>query len=634
MRWITAALVLLVSLSGAYAIAEMNVVVFPDIPSTTFQYDFIFSASSTCTPVLNVSVNITTNLVGRGNATLDTSSLTIPPAYLCTYRDGVLTNTQSLNRNAFEQGNISTSGNGTAGYAAYYTDANTINNSNLFFDSVNQWFGIGTAIPTAALQVIGTGLFTTVNATTFFQNGNAVLDVTYADSVYVNITDLQSSNTSTNTRIDSLDTTQQNLLSSNTSTNTRINTLNATKGNVSGDGNGSVGWLAKWTSSTSINNSQIYDNRTDLIFAVNSTFQKNVYSILNFTVAGSILHVDTTLSRVGIMTNRPNSTLHVIGSANITGVVDLPNTNCTRGTFLTANNTGRVECTWPGLTQQMVNITIYNETGEPTADDNNSVLLYMANHTRPHLQQVAANANLSFFYQPSLISENIYMILPGTAATMSQFGGSTALGTNATISHPAPNEWSGRYANFATAATLNATAAVRSTVLDTARGSSLANGGFLFAARVYFPDAAYGTGNTGQAVFVGLSSAQQDRMSWSWNYTTAGSAIGFFHNTNVSGGFDIGWMVLATNGVTSSIVNTTMNLTARNWYDMMLYCSPGCNTVNWEITNLNSSEVERGVISTNLPAGSTMMAPTATITTKTNTARNMWVKKIYVQQPR
>jgi hypothetical protein len=55
-----------------------------------------------------------------------------------------------------------------------------------------------------------------------------------AGGQYQNVTDLQTSNTSTNTRINTVNTTVQNLLTSNTSTNTRIDNLNtSTAANIS-----------------------------------------------------------------------------------------------------------------------------------------------------------------------------------------------------------------------------------------------------------------------------------------------------------------------------------------------------------------------------------------------------------------
>lgn len=73
-----------------------------------------------------------------------------------------------------------------------------------------------------------TNLNTSINAV----NTRVTTLNTSIDNLYVNVTNLQSSNTSTNTRINTINTTVQNLLSSNTSINTRVDTVNTTVQNL------------------------------------------------------------------------------------------------------------------------------------------------------------------------------------------------------------------------------------------------------------------------------------------------------------------------------------------------------------------------------------------------------------------
>ncbi len=334
MKWLLVLVGILLTTAGAFALPEMNVIVFPDIPDTTFTYHFVFSSDDSCTPLLNVSRSITTNAAGRGNATLDTSGLTTVPTHLCTYRTGSLVGIQSLNRNAFEQGNLSSQGNGTVGYLPYYASPIVLNNTGLFYDVADGEFGIGTAAPAATLHVLGTGVFTQLNATTIFQNGNAVLDATHMLALYTNISLLQTYQGSSYTNITDLQI--------------RVNTINGTYALQSSLASLVTNFTNNQTQdNTSISNLQIRVNTINSSYAQQSSLASLV---TNFT--NNQTQDNTSISNLQIRVNTLNGSKYESGSnaslysLNVTnGNVNVSNGNLivngnvsVNGTLLNANN--------------------------------------------------------------------------------------------------------------------------------------------------------------------------------------------------------------------------------------------------------------------------------------------------------
>ena len=72
-------------------------------PDTTYPYDFVFTNQANCqSPLLNVSTTIHTDHYGIGYTSLNISSLTTPPTYMCEYRNGALRAIHQLNKNIFD----------------------------------------------------------------------------------------------------------------------------------------------------------------------------------------------------------------------------------------------------------------------------------------------------------------------------------------------------------------------------------------------------------------------------------------------------------------------------------------------------------------------------------------------------
>lgn len=65
-------------------------------------YTFIFSESTSCSTLLTIPVNVTTDTYGHAFVRLNTSSLSTVPRYLCEYRNASLRAVHTLNTNYFE----------------------------------------------------------------------------------------------------------------------------------------------------------------------------------------------------------------------------------------------------------------------------------------------------------------------------------------------------------------------------------------------------------------------------------------------------------------------------------------------------------------------------------------------------
>ncbi len=88
---------------------EISVYVAPKVggdrqANTDFNYTFNFSTSSACTnALLSQNDSVTTDADGIALITLNTTTLSTTPAYLCEYRDGVFQEAHYLNPNLFEE---------------------------------------------------------------------------------------------------------------------------------------------------------------------------------------------------------------------------------------------------------------------------------------------------------------------------------------------------------------------------------------------------------------------------------------------------------------------------------------------------------------------------------------------------
>ncbi len=395
MKWFSVGILLLGMIGAVSALSEINVVVFPDIPNTVFTYDFIFSNSNACGVVLNVSRSITTNTVGRGNATLDISALTNPPAYLCTYRGGILVNTQSLNPNAFASGNV-TASNGSAGYPAIFTSATNLASGLISANMITL-----SAINSSLLNTTNVGtsgqllaLNANLNQFTWANGVSSIL----TDAMYVNITNLQTSNASTNVRIDTINT-------SIVGTQTNVTALQTVRDGVY------VNVTALQGAGPGV---YYYQNITDLqisnastqtrINTVNITTQNLLTT--NNTIFGLILTLGQNDTNLNNSINAVNTRIDTINSTLVTvqqNITDLQTSNASTNTRINTINSskGNASLTTNGTAGYLARITSGSNLNNSALFDNGTAI--SLNNTVPtQLFDVQGNANITRIYTNTL----------------------------------------------------------------------------------------------------------------------------------------------------------------------------------------------------------------------------------------
>ena len=235
-------------------------------------------------------------------------------------------------------------------------------------------------------------------------------------------------------------------------------------------------------------------------------------------------------------------------------------------------------------------------------------------------------SGLSSPIQPALFQNSVWFVSPNTTSTFSAIGGSaTSVGTISTT-NPASNTY-GLCTNFLSAATLNATCGTGQSVapLNTST-TAIANGGFFMVTRLFFPDANYGTGATGSRIFVGITSNTMAISVGADN--PVGSREGFSFSTNRG---DTNWQFSTKDGVTENLVDTGMAFNVNTLYDFYTFMTPDGITCFWRIDDLTNNVSYEGNTTSNLPASATYMRGGFQLATLTTVARNVRMKKIYIE---
>ena len=130
-------------------------------------------------------------------------------------------------------------GAGTTGYVPKFTSSNTLADSLIFSNSTN--VGIGTASPSATLHVIGTALISSsITANSFVKSGGTSAQILAADG---------------------------SVITAGTNITISGGVISSTGGGSSGSG--TTNYIAKWTSSSALGNSLIYDTGTGV--GINTT---------------------------------------------------------------------------------------------------------------------------------------------------------------------------------------------------------------------------------------------------------------------------------------------------------------------------------------------------------------------------
>jgi len=125
-------------------------------------------------------------------------------------------------------------GSGTTGYVPKFTSSNVLGDSLIFSNSTN--VGIGTATPSAVLHVIGTILSSSsVTATSFVKSGGTSAQILAADG---------------------------SVITAGTNITISGGVISSSGGGSSGSG--TTNYIAKWTSSSALGNSKLFDNGTSI----------------------------------------------------------------------------------------------------------------------------------------------------------------------------------------------------------------------------------------------------------------------------------------------------------------------------------------------------------------------------------
>lgn len=278
------------------------------------------------------------------------------------------------------------------------------------------------------------------------------------------------------------------------------------------------------------------------------------------------------------------------------------------------------------LSPNITTLLFANQSSDPTAPAAGYTNIYTKPVSGRSLLKFKGHSGLDSPLQPAIFQNSLWLVQPNTTTSVSAIGGAvTSVGT---ISHPAASSTSyGVCSNFASGAVGGNTAGTGQALAPLNLASSvIAGGGFFFVTRLWFPDANYGAGATGARFFVG---ATDQTMAVSVGADNpAGNRMGFALSTNLA---ETNWMFTTKNGTTEDRVSTGMAFAVNKLYDFFIFMRPGDTTVDWRVDNLTDGTTAEGSTSTFLPGSSIYMRAGFQIATLTTVARNVRMKKIYIE---
>lgn len=290
----------------------------------------------------------------------------------------------------------------------------------------------------------------------------------------------------------------------------------------------------------------------------------------------------------------------------------------------------------PGIDMQQIDGTGFlgikaqqTPVGPPATDDTIRITNYWT-AWRPMWYTRSFNKfePLDSIYGP----EGRWALFPGSTTSLNTMFGTSA--TAGTISH-AGSTALGYYANFATAASANATAVVDSVGDRWCRGDQVQPWlGFYFVARVVFPDASYNASGatTGSRIFIGLTNQTAATSLGSDN--PAGHRIGF-QRINVNGGkTQSNFFITQRDGTTEFTQDTGVALVQNNVYDFHYHMHANGSYGFWQIDNKTAGTSTGSMLaSDNLPGNTTFMKMVCGISTINAVARNWRLRRICLEVP-
>lgn len=273
-----------------------------------------------------------------------------------------------------------------------------------------------------------------------------------------------------------------------------------------------------------------------------------------------------------------------------------------------------------------VDTLLMNNQSDPSTPGANTMDFYARKVSGRMMPKWKGPSGLDSPVQPAIFQNSMFLVQPNTTTSVSAVGGSvTSVGT---LSHVTPSSSTfGHATNFVSGATGGSTAGTGDALARCTLGSGAAAcGGFFISMRLFFPDANYGTTSTGARFFVGLTDRTLAQSVGSDN--DSGNRMGFALSTNLS---ETNWMISARDGTTENRVSTGMAFTVNNLYDFYLFAPPGGTSIGWRIDNLSAATTAEGTQTSNIPGSAVYMRAGFQIATLTTVARNVRMKKIYVE---
>lgn len=250
-------------------------------------------------------------------------------------------------------------------------------------------------------------------------------------------------------------------------------------------------------------------------------------------------------------------------------------------------------------------ILTWSEGQTPTAPLS-GVSTYSKNVGGRQMLAQLGKSGVDYSYQP-FIGRNrvISHQANGNATTLSSIGAvaPTGAGTATARNIATTNKFTWmRRLGYVSATTGNASAGLRSAVLQIGRGNLPETGGFHFVARFGISDAVLATG---ARMFVGLTSSTA--VLGNADPSTFLNIIGV--GTDAA---DTNLFIMHNDGVNPS---TKINLgasfpesTNSVMYELALYCAPNGSSVFYDVTNLATGAEASGEITTDLPANTQLLA--------------------------
>ena len=270
-------------------------------------------------------------------------------------------------------------------------------------------------------------------------------------------------------------------------------------------------------------------------------------------------------------------------------------------------------------------LTMDDQT-DPSTPDAGMMAFYSRKVCGRLLPKYAGPSGLSSPLQPAIFQNSIWLVQPNTTSSVSAVGG--AVTTTGTISTVTPTASTfGLCSNIVSAATAGSTAGTGQSVapLNTSN-TAIANGGFFCVSRLYWPDADYGSGATGSRHFVGVTSNTMAAAVALDN--PAGSRMGFSYSTNLA---DPNWILTTKDGTSETRVDTGMPFLPNKLHDFYLFFSPASGTLYWRIDSLSDNVTVEGSTTSTLPGSAIYMRAGFQMATLTTLARNVRMKKLYVE---